>query len=470
MNILMKIFVFLLGLGFARAATQCTATTNPAHVDSYDSFGELYCPADVGFISGVAGGCMCHCNNGYTAFPLCSGLAPVCTCDNGNAATGAACYHDGAKCASCDTGYGLKQLKTTGTCGTRTTTTPSECENAREALWASGVEVGVSVISINELNNAPPGCFMHGSKVYFNTHLVSSLACSANFECVCMPQCEACNPGWGGDYCQRQNLNGPPSTEPSTPLNGDVRLGGTTGGHSFASDTPLVYWDGAQAVNSLYDVSADDFEYDVNATAGWYPICGHAFWDAVGGERYGADIICKKAGYVSGHFVDASGAETQTPNADGVKYAYPTDSMVVGMCDSTDADDNSLTHCDGHDAGLHAGGEQPFQHVFGQVRWEYSPWYNLRCSANDEVGIRVQCESYTCTCDNGSPARASTTPACTSDGAKCASCDTGYFLSDGACAAPTSEALLSALDCAQEPDAYVLPELANRLAAQTCGT
>ena len=37
-------------------------------------------------------------------------------------------------------------------------------------------------------------------------------------------------------------------------------------------------------------------------------------------------------------------------------------------------------------------------------------------------------------------------------------------------ASVTSEALLSALGCAQEPDAYVLPELANRLAAQTCGT
>ena len=46
----------------------------------------------------------------------------------------------------------------------------------------------------------------------------------------------------------------------------------------------------------------------------------------------------------------------------------------------------------------------------------------------------VACAAYTCTCSNGSPATGS---ACTSDGAKCASCNTGYFLSGTTCAAYT---------------------------------
>mmetsp|Transcript_85974 Transcript_85974/g.216396 ORF Transcript_85974/g.216396 Transcript_85974/m.216396 type:complete len:593 (-) Transcript_85974:230-2008(-) len=139
-----------------------------------------------------------------------------------------------------------------------------------------------------------------------------------------------------------------PITTPApapTPTKGEVRnLGGAevTSGLAFY---PEVWWEG----------DASGYQ------PGWYPICGHYFWD----NHAGAAIACQKLKGGTG----CTGGTLQRHRS-----TYDIDAVHVGTCD--DAQDTELYSC-----------------TAGANSWNNFDLYGGQCNAGHGVSIKIQCNA-----------------------------------------------------------------------------
>ena len=98
-------------------------------------------------------------------------------------------------------------------------------------------------------------------------------------------------------------------------------------------------------------VSGEAFVPEVQYKGGWYPICGHHFWDS----QRGAETVCRNLGFMEGKLKRT-------------KATFDVPAMQIGKCESG----QSLSHCT-------KGGNQ---------------WGNLAvedCKAGSRVGISITC-------------------------------------------------------------------------------
>lgn len=135
----------------------------------------------------------------------------------------------------------------------------------------------------------------------------------------------------------------PPSPPPLPPPVGAVR---NTGGAAVSDGLafyPEVYWDHASRTTR---------------PAGWYPICGHSFWN----NNYGAAIACRA-------LYGASGCTGGTYT--GSTAVLPADSIHVGGCSSSSTD---FTSCS-------PSGWASFDNNWGGCQSGQSSWFTITCNA-----------------------------------------------------------------------------------------
>ena len=161
----------------------------------------------------------------------------------------------------------------------------------------------------------------------------SGPACGEGLECVCAepegrrlfgapaadtPVCNcatAPSPPRAPPPSPRAPPTSPPASPPAPPKGAVRNTGGApvTSGLTFF---PEVWWEGT----------------DSNYSPGWYPICGHYFWDDSAGATLACTALEGGSGCTSGSLSPASPAAS-----------YTTDAIYVGRCTGSDPNLYSCT-------------------------------------------------------------------------------------------------------------------------------
>jgi len=136
-------------------------------------------------------------------------------------------------------------------------------------------------------------------------------------------------------------------------------LGDSTSGECLINSVKVG--DAVDSTNGAPYICASDS----NHANGYYPICGHHLWN----NNFGADLICKAAGFVAGSMSDWS----------KLQYVYNVDSFWIGDCR---ASDNSFATCASvnHQKYGNGGG-----YGFAEGTHHGS------CSSGNKVGFHVEC-------------------------------------------------------------------------------
>ena len=383
------------------------------------------------------------CNTGMTSAEGSSSSSScttkVCTCVGGTGATGSSCpTHNTAKCVACNTGYypnGDACEAYTCTCSGGTGATGIDCPTHNTAKCVSCT--GYRYLSNGECLDWSAPCSWYSEYESTSPTNTQNRVCATK---VC-----TCDDGTGatGIDCPthdalectscKEGYHLTPWFQDSTVCFKNLC---TCSGGTGAEGTDCPTWAAAKCV------SCSGSRYLSNGEClDWSAPCSSSQYESTSPTNTTNRVCSPLTTCSSSQYESTSPTNTQ----DRV--------CATKVCKCSNGTGAEGTDCPTHDADMCASCNN------GYFPWEFWSWSTSRgamvrtvsCGRNDckcsngtgatgtdcpmhntakcvscNTGYYLNgdaCEAYTCTCSNGSPATGS---ACTSDGAKCESCNDGY--------------------------------------------